>query len=279
MASKGNLDAFQSQLDTYAKAATWWFGGDTDKSTAIRNALSTAVEDRAKQLGTAAMVNMQLVDNSIRDYDKQAAEIGQYILPKDRALLEPAKPASAPAGGQGTGASQSEADRFKAMLGGSTANPAPTQPVAAQQQVPTLAQITTMGGPNQGIAGIGPRDLEYPDGSPTPLRATSTAATLRNSAGRTSPTQALQMAAGIASGGFYKPEIRPTPVQASDLASALTQYIAAVNHGDTATAQQIGSAIEEFRSKFSGGKHEPINLQNASQALAVLQQKQSMAMQ
>ena len=52
-----------------------------------------------------------------------------------------------------------------------------------------------------------------------------------------------------------------------------------MNHGDTATAQQIGSAIEEFRSKFSGGKHEPINLQNASQALAALQQKQSMAMQ
>ena len=221
---------------------------------------------------------MQLVDNSIRDYERQAAEEGRYILPEHRALLEPAKP-TGPAGSQ-TPAPQSEADRFKAMLGGSTASPAPAQPVAAQQQVPTLAQITTMVGsnPNRGIAGIGPRDLEYPDGSPTPLRAADTVATLRNSAGSTSPMQTLQMLAGIASGGFYKPEIQPTPVQASDLASALTQYIAAVNHGDTATAQQIGSAIEEFRSKFSGGKHEPINLQNATQALAALQQ-QSMATQ
>lgn len=261
------LDAFQNQLNAYADNVDHWYTrGDP---AAIRSAFDTAIADEATQLHQAALVNMQLVDNSIRDYDRQAAEEGQYILPEHRALIEPAKPADSSTGAQPTGAPKSEADRFKAVMGGAAASN-PQQQLTSSQQPVAYDQLVRMQSPNQGISGIAANQLEYEDGAPTPLRAAGTVATLRESEARPS---AMQTFANIATGGIYKPDVRPTALQGNQLASALTQYLASMKRGDTATAQQIGSAIEEFRSRFSGGQHEPLTVQNAQQALAALQQQ------
>ena len=275
LASKGNLDTFQSQLDTYAKSATGWFGGDTDKSTAIRNALASSVENRAQQLQQAALVNMQLVDNSIRDYDKQAAELAQYILPKHRASLEPTKPAAAPAGGQATDAPRSEADRFKAMLGGG-------RPQAAAQPQPEWPSLSVP-------AGTIPSEPQgYYAGVPGPINKSGIRMepSLLNKArllvlGPSAEEAAAMQLPSVQEVQGMLPANQPTQqtrLQPSDLRMALQQYIMATQRGDTVKSQQLGSAIEELRSQFSGGQHEPINLQNATQALAALQQ-QSVATQ
>ena len=288
LAAKGDLDAFQNQLDAYAKTATGWFGGETEKSGAIRNALATAATARAGELQQAAIVNMGLVDNSIRDLQRQAAEEGRYILPEHRALIEPAKPAGSPTGAQPAGAPKSEADRFKAVMGGAQpmAGDLPPEMVAHKQVFRMPSQAATGSEPSIGSSIARPLVVGT---TVSPLAGSLVAINAlpyifsrddvkgymqsardgisRFAKGLMGPTQKEYEAAQAIPAGAAA-ELAP-----AELPSALQQYIAAVGQGDAAKAQQLAIAIEGFRSKFSGGQHEPLTVQNAQQALAALQQQ------
>ena len=284
------LDAFQNQLNAYADNVDHWYTrGDP---AAIRSAFDTAIADEATQLHQAALVNMQLVDNSIRDYDRQAAEEGRYILPEHRALIEPAKPADSSTGAQPAGAPKSEADRFKAVMGGAQpmAGDLPPEMVAHKQVFQMPPQAASESEPSIWSSIARPlvvgTTVSPLDGSLVAIKALPYISSRDDVKGymqsaRDGISRFAKGLMGPTQKEYEAAQAIPTEAAAelapAELPSALQQYIAAVGQGDATKAQQLATAIEGFRSKFSGGQHEPLTVQNAQQALAALQQRAAAA--